>query len=64
MRPHGEDAEHNRVVGNAFREVVQDAYRMGCTEVQVDAVVGRQVNILTQHAYDLGAREAVQPHMN
>jgi hypothetical protein len=55
---------HNHIVGNAFREVVRDAYRMGCNEDEVDVALGQQVNYIAQHAYDLGAREAVQPHRN
>jgi hypothetical protein len=43
---------------------VQDAYSDGCSERQVDERIGQQVNILIQHAYDLGAREAVQPRPN
>jgi hypothetical protein len=64
MRPHSEDQRHNKRIGFAFRQVVQDAYSDGCSERQVDERIGQQVNILIQHAYDLGAREAVQPRPN
>lgn len=65
MRPHGDDNVHNIRVGRAFREVVHDAIvHEGLGPTAVDERVGRQVNIIAQHSYDLGRREAVQPHMN
>lgn len=63
MRPHRNDLKHNRDVGVAFRNMVQEYMDQGAGQWAIDVAVGSHVNAVAQAAYDLALQE-LQPSQN